>query len=65
LEDTEEEEHVEEEEERKEELPGMLEDNSEPGIMPITNNPPQRYHPRHTVELEDQDFEIQNAEELD
>jgi hypothetical protein len=65
LDDMEEEEEEEEEEEGKEALPGMSEDDSEPGIMPITNNAPPRNPPSRTVELEDQDFEIQNAEELD
>jgi hypothetical protein len=65
LDDTEEEEEEEEEEEGKEELPGMSEDDSEPGVMLITNNAPPRNPPSHTVELEDQDFEIQNVEELD
>jgi hypothetical protein len=33
--------------------------------MPITDNAPQRNPPSRTVELEDQDFEIQNMEEID
>jgi hypothetical protein len=43
----------------------MSEDDSELGIMPITYNAPPRNPPSRTVELEDQDFAIQNAEELD
>jgi len=65
LDDTEEEQEEEEQQEGTEELPGMSEDNSELGIMPITNNAPQRNPPSRTVELEDQDFEIQNAEQFD
>jgi hypothetical protein len=67
LDDTEEEEEeVEEEEDNgKKELPGMSEDITEPGSMPITNNSTPRNPLRCIVELEDQDFEIHNAEELD
>jgi hypothetical protein len=64
LDDTEEEEAEEEVEDGKGELPEISEDNSEPGIMPITNNPSPRNPPSRTAELEDQDFEIQNVEEL-
>ena len=57
----------EEEGEGKEELPGMAEDldNSDPGIMPITNNALPSHASGRTAEQEDQDFDIQNAEELD
>jgi len=54
-----EEEEEEEKEERKEELLGMSEDDSEPGILPITNNEAPRISPRRTVELEDPDFKIE------
>jgi len=61
--------HIEEEEEGqwKAELSGMLEDqdNSDPGIMPITNNALLCHSSGRTAEQEDHDFEIQNAEELD
>jgi hypothetical protein len=51
----------------KEELPGMPEDqdNSDPGIMPITNNALPSYSSSQTAQQEGQDFDIQNAEELD
>jgi hypothetical protein len=65
LDDTEETEEQEEEEEEKEVLPGMSEDDSEQGFMPITTNAPRKNPPSHTVELEDQHFLIQNPEELD
>jgi len=57
----------EEEGEGKEELPGMPEDqdDSDPGIMPITNNALPSHSSGQTAEQEDQDFDIQNAEELD
>jgi hypothetical protein len=62
LDDTAEEE---EEDNGKKELPGMSEDLTEPGSMPITNNSSSRNPLRCIVELEHQDFEIRNAEELD
>jgi hypothetical protein len=65
LDDTEKTEEQEEEEEEKEELPGMSEDDSEQGYMPISTNAPRKNPPCHTVELEDQQFVIQNTEELD
>jgi len=40
-------------------------DDSDPGIMPITNNALSSHSSSQTAEQEDQDFEIQNAEELD
>jgi hypothetical protein len=57
----------EEEGEEKEEVPGMPEDqdDSDQGIMPITNNALPSQSSGRTAEHEDQDFEIQNAEELD
>jgi len=57
----------EEEEEGKEELPGMREDqdDSDLGIMPITNNALLCYSSSRTVEQEDQEFNIQDTEELD
>jgi hypothetical protein len=57
----------EEEGEWKEELVGMTEDqdNSDPVIMLITNNAPPRHFSSRTAEQEDQDFNIQNSEELD
>jgi hypothetical protein len=57
----------EEEGEGKEELPGMLEDqdDSDLGIMPITNNALPSHSSGRTAEQEDQDFDIQKAEELD
>jgi hypothetical protein len=56
----------EEEGEGNEELPGMPEDqdDSDPGIMPITNIALPSNSPGRTAEQEDQDFAIQNAEEL-
>jgi len=56
----------EEEGEGKEELPGMPEDqdNSNPVIMPITTYPPLRHSPNRNVKQEDQDFDIQNTEQL-
>jgi len=53
--------------EGKEELPGMPEDqdDSDPGIMPITNNVRPRHSSGRTAKQEDQDFDIQNAEEFD
>jgi len=57
----------EEDGEGKEELPGMPEDQDDfdPGIMPITNNARPSQSSGRTAEQEDQDFDIQNAEELD
>jgi hypothetical protein len=57
----------EEEEEGKEELPGMLEDqnDSDPGIMPITHNAPRSHSSSWTAEQEDQEYDIQNVEEVD
>ena len=57
----------EEEGEGKEELPGMPEDqdDSDPGIMPITHNALPSHSSGRTAEQENQDFDIQNAEELD
>jgi hypothetical protein len=57
----------EEEGEGKEELPGMPEDqdDSDPGIMPITIIALPRYSSRRTAEHEDQDFDIQNTEDVD
>ena len=57
----------EEEGEEKEEVPGMPgdQDDSDPGIMPITNNALPSHSSGRTAEQEDQDFDIQNAEELD
>jgi len=60
----EEEAQEEEMKEAKEELLGMSEEDLELGIMLITNNAPLRNSPSPTVELEDEDFETQNAEEL-
>jgi len=56
-----------EEGEAKYELPGMLEDldNSDLWIMQITNHAIPILSSGRTVEQEDQDFEIHNAEELD
>jgi hypothetical protein len=68
LDDTEEEEEEEEEAEEdngKKELPGMSEDITELGSMPITNNSTPRNLLHCIVELEHQDFEIHNAEGLD
>jgi len=65
LDDMEQQEEEEEEEEGNEELPGMSEDNLEPGIMQKTNNAPPRNSPSHTVEQDDQDFDSPNVEELD
>jgi hypothetical protein len=60
---------LEEEEEGKgkEELPGVPEDqdDSDPVIMPITNNTLPGHSSGRNAEHEDQDFDIQNAEELD
>jgi hypothetical protein len=57
----------EEEGEGKEELLGMREDQDDfdLGIMPITNYPPVSHSPGWSVDQEDQDFNIHNAEELD
>jgi hypothetical protein len=57
----------EQEGEGKEELPGMPEDqdDSDQGIMPITNNALPSHASGRTATREDQDFDIQNAEELD
>jgi len=44
---------------------GCLEDDSEPDIMPITHIAPHWDSPSHTVQLEDQDVEIQNAAHID
>jgi len=54
-----------EEEKGKNMLAGMLGDDMEPGIRPITINAPPRNSPGYTVELEDQDFENQYAEQLE
>jgi len=60
---------MEEEEEGigNDELPGLPEDqdDSDLGLMPITHNTPLSNSPGWTLKLEDQDFDIQNAEELD
>ena len=40
-------------------------DNSDPGIMLITSNAPASHSLGQTVEPEDQDFDIQNAQLLD
>jgi hypothetical protein len=57
----------EEEGEGKEELPGMPEDqdDSDLVIMPITNNALRSHSSGRAAEQEDQDFDIQDAEELD
>jgi len=57
----------EEEGEGKEELPGMPEDqdDSDLGLMPITNNAIPSHSSGRTAKREDQDLDIQNAEELD
>jgi hypothetical protein len=58
---------VEEEGEGKEELPGMPEDqdDSDLGIMPITNNALPSHSSEWTAKKEEQHFDIQNTEELD
>jgi len=50
-----------------EELPGMPQDqnNSDLGIMLMNNNAQLSHSPSRTVEQEYQDFDIQNAEQLD
>jgi hypothetical protein len=57
----------EEEGEEEEELPGMPEDQDDPDpeIMLITNNTLPSHSSDRTAKQEDQDFDIQNAEELD
>jgi len=55
----------EDEEDVKAELLGMPEDDSELGIMLITITASRRISPSRTVQLEEKDFKIQNAEELD
>ena len=57
----------EEEGEGMQELLGMPEgqDDSNPGIMPITDNTPPTHSSGWTVEQVDPDFDIQNEEELD
>ena len=65
LDHNEEEEEDEGDEAGKEELLGMSEDNLDPGFMLINTNIAARYSPSRTVDLEDQDFELQNTEELD
>ena len=44
-------------------MPENQED-SEPGIMPITDNAPSRTSTSRTVKMEDQDFGIHSAEAL-
>jgi len=57
----------EEEWEGKEELPGMPEDqdDSDPWMMPMTNNSLPKYSSGRSAEKVDQDFDIQTVEELD
>jgi len=58
---------VEEEEEGEEELPGMPDDqdDSDLGIMLLTNNALPSHSSGRTGEQDDQDFPIQNTEEFD
>jgi len=60
-----EEEGEEEEEEGKQDVPGMVEDDSERGIVPGNNDPSPTNPPSHTVKVHDQDLEIYYMAKLD